>query len=187
MPRALRTRRVFLIGFMGAGKSSAGKILAQRLHWKFQDLDQVVESRAGQSVAAIFAAQGENRFRALERAALEEVLLQPLDSAGGMIVALGGGAFVQPENRAALEAAGATTVLLEAPLEELRRRCAQDNAGRTRPLAGDADRFATLLAQRRQDYQRAQFQVDTMGKSVEQVANEIEGILRDFDRPEVEE
>jgi shikimate kinase len=110
-----------------------------------------------------------------------------LDPASGMIIALGGGAFIQPENRVALEQAGAITVLLEAPLEELQRRCARDNSGSTRPLARDADRFAELLAQRRQDYQRAQFRVDTNAKSVEQVAAEIEGILRDFVRPEVEE
>jgi len=185
MAGALRTRRVFLIGFMGAGKTSAGKILAQRLRWTFQDLDQVIERQAGQSVAAIFAAKGENAFRAMERAALQEVLSQPLDSSGGMIVALGGGAFVQAENRTALERAGAITILLEAPLEELRRRCVKD--GNTRPLARDADRFAELLAQRRQDYERARFRVDTNAKSLEQVAAEIESILRDFVKPEVEE
>jgi shikimate kinase len=187
MPRANRTRRVFLIGFMGAGKTSAGKVLAQRLHWTFQDLDQVIERRAGRTVAAIFAEQGENRFRAMERAALEEVLSQPLDAAGGTVVALGGGTFILPENRGALEKAGAITVLLEAPVEELRRRCARDNAGSVRPLAGDAEKFAHLLAQRRADYERAQFRVDTSAKSVEQVAAEIESILRDFVRAEVEE
>lgn len=187
MPRAFRTRRVFLIGFMGAGKTSAGKVLAQRLHWTFQDLDQVIERSAGQSVAAIFAAHGEHRFRAMESAALQEVLLRPLEGAGGMIVALGGGAFVQPENRAALERAGAIIVLLEAPLEELRRRCARDNAGDTRPLARDAQKFAELLAQRRQDYERAQLRVDTNAKSVEQVAAEIESMLRDFIKPEVKQ
>jgi shikimate kinase len=170
---------------MGAGKTSAGKILAQRLRWVFQDLDQVIELRARQSVAAIFAAQGESGFRAMESAALQDVLSQPLDADGGMIVALGGGAFVQPGNRAALERAGAITVLLEAPLEELQRRCAKD--GNTRPLARDAERFAELLAQRRRDYGRAQFRVDTMDKSVEQVAAEIESILRDFVKPEVEQ
>jgi shikimate kinase len=172
---------------MGAGKSSAGKMLARRLRWTFQDLDQVIERRAGQSVAAIFAVQGEIEFRKMETAALQEVLSQPLEAARGVIVALGGGAFVQPENRAALERAGAITILLEAPLEELRRRCARDDAGETRPLARDAQKFAELLAQRRRDYARARLRVDTMGKSVEQVAAEIESILRDFIEPEVEQ
>lgn len=172
---------------MGAGKTSAGKVLAQRLGWTFQDLDQVIERRAGQSVAAIFAAHGETGFRRMEKEALQEVLSQPLDATHGMIVALGGGAFVQPENRAALNKAGdgAVTILLEAPLEELRRRCAKD--GDTRPLARDAQKFAALLSQRRKDYERAQFHVDTMGKSVEQVATEIERILQDVIKPEVEQ
>lgn len=189
MPRAIRSRRVFLIGFMGAGKTSAGKMLAQRLGWTFHDLDEVIEGRAGQPVAGIFLAHGETGFRRMEKEALQEVLSQPLDANRGMIVALGGGAFVQPENRAALNkaGAGAVTILLEAPLEELRRRCARDNAGDTRPLARDAQKFAALLAQRRKDYKRAQFRVDTMGKSVEQVATEIERILRDVIKPEVEQ
>jgi shikimate kinase len=185
MPRAIRTRRIFLIGFMGAGKTSAGKMLAQRLGWTFQDLDEVIEHRAGQPVAGIFAAQGETGFRRMEKEALQEVLSQPLDAKHGMIVALGGGAFVQPENRAALNRAGAITILLEAPLEELRRRCAKD--GDTRPLARDARKFTELLAQRREDYEHAQLRVDTMGKSVEQVATEIERILRDVIKPEVEQ
>ncbi|HMF89249.1 MAG TPA: shikimate kinase [Candidatus Angelobacter sp.] len=182
MPRAIRTRRVFLIGFMGAGKTSVGKVLAQRLGWTFQDLDDAIERRAGQSVAAIFASQGETGFRRIESAALRELLAEKSGAGLGMIVALGGGAFVQPENRSALDHAGAVTVLLEAPLEELRRRCARDDAGDTRPLARDAQKFAELLEQRQSDYQRAQFRVDTMGKSVEQVASEMESKLRDVMR-----
>jgi shikimate kinase len=155
------------------------------LAWTFQDLDDVIERRAGQSVAAIFAAQGEAGFRKMESGALLELLAQKPEAEPGMIVALGGGAFVQSENRAALNSTGAVTILLEAPLEELRRRCARDDAGDTRPLARDAQKFAELLARRREDYQRAQFRVDTMGKSVEQVASEIEGMLRDVIKPEV--
>jgi shikimate kinase len=172
---------------MGAGKTSAGQALAERLDWTFQDLDQVIERRASQSVDDIFAAQGEPAFRRMENKALQELLSQPLDAQRGMIVALGGGAFVQPENRAALNKAGggAVTILLEAPLDELRRRCAKD--GDTRPLARDAQKFAALLAQRRKDYERAQFHVDTLGKSVEQVAVEIERILGDVIQPEVEQ
>ena len=186
MPRASRTRRVFLIGFMGVGKTTAGRALAQRLGWTFQDLDDAIEHRAGQKVAAIFASQGETGFRRVESAALHELLAEK-SGEPGMIVALGGGAYVQPENRLALDNAGAVTVLLEAPLEELQRRCAQDEAGDTRPLARDAQKFAELLARRQEDYQQAQLRVDTMGKSVEQVASEIEGMLRDVIRPEVEE
>jgi shikimate kinase len=185
MARADSTRRVFLIGFMGAGKTSAGKALARRLQWPFHDLDDVIERRAGKSVAAIFAEQGEPGFRKMESAALQDLLKQP--DAGNMIVALGGGAFVQPENRSTLARAGAITVLLEAPLEELQRRCAQDsdNGGDKRPLAREASKFAELFEQRRAAYQSAQFHVTTMDKSVEQVAMEIERILADVTKPEV--
>jgi shikimate kinase len=186
MVRAARTRRIFLIGFMGAGKTTVGRTLARRLGWTFQDLDEVIEHRRGQSVAGIFAEAGEAGFRQMESAALEELLNQEQkeDAAhGNLIVALGGGAFVQPHNRAALERAGAITVLLEAPLEELRRRCARD--GGIRPLAREEAKFAQLFAERRAAYALAQFRVETMNKAVEEVATEIEHMLAAVTGPEV--
>ncbi|HEY6254113.1 MAG TPA: shikimate kinase, partial [Candidatus Angelobacter sp.] len=124
-------RRVFLIGFMGAGKTSVGKVLARRLGWKFHDLDDLIESREQRSIAAIFNDVGESGFRRIETDVLMALLEQSrMDSSS--IVALGGGAFVQPENREALERAGVITVLLSAPLEELQRRC-QDGSD-VRPL-----------------------------------------------------
>jgi shikimate kinase len=176
MVRVGSTRRVFLIGFMGAGKTTVGRTLAQRLGWTFQDLDEVIEHRRGLSVAGIFAEAGEAAFRQMESAALEDLLNQEGDAArGNLIVALGGGAFVQPHNRAALERAGAITILLEAPLEELRRRCTSD--GGTRPLARDEAKFAQLFEARRAAYALAQFRVKTMNKAVEEVAAEIEHML----------
>src|SRR3974377_2032014 len=112
------TRRVFLIGFMGAGKTSVGQALARRLGWTFVDLDELIEHRLRKSVAAIFAEDGEAAFRDMESAALRELLVPGISAhhespAGkGLIVALGGGAFVQPGNREAIERAGATSILL---------------------------------------------------------------------------
>src|SRR5215471_7263116 len=100
---AASTRRVFLVGFMGAGKTTAGRILAARAGWDFVDLDHVIESRHGESVATIFAEHGEGEFRRRERAALLELLANNASNKKGAVVALGGGAFVSPENRAALE------------------------------------------------------------------------------------
>ncbi len=174
-------RCVCLIGFMGAGKTSVGRVLAQRLGWPFRDLDEVIERREGKPVAAIFAQDRETGFRRAESAALEALLTASAGS-GGLVVALGGGAFTQPQNRGVLEKSGAITVLLEAPFEELRRRCARD--GDTRPLAGDETRFAQLFAARRAAYELARLRVDTMNKSVEQVAAEIEQILTEA-KPEV--
>lgn len=174
MARNEPTRRIFLIGFMGAGKTSVGRALAARLGWKFTDLDNIIEEREQATVAAIFAERGEEEFRRVESAALT-ALLHDDAASRDLVTALGGGTFIQPANRAALEHAGATTVLLEASLEELRRRCLE--AGNARPLARDAATFNELFAVRRAAYEQAHYRVDTMGKSVEQVAEEIEKIL----------
>lgn len=187
MSLAEPTRRVFLIGFMGAGKTSVGKALARRLGWGFVDLDERIEHREQKSVSAIFAEEGETGFRRRESDALRE-LLEPgtkvnvRASGDGLIVALGGGAFVQPHNREAIGKSGAMSVLLEAPLEELRRRC--ENDPKARPLARDQENFAKLFAQRRGAYELAGFRTDTMGKSVEKVAAEIEAMVLAPAKPE---
>jgi shikimate kinase len=167
---------------MGAGKTSVGRTLARTMRWSFEDLDEAIERRYGKSVSTIFAEEGEAGFRRLESTMLEELLGQNA-AKENLVMALGGGAFIVAENRKTLERSGAITVLLEAPLEELRRRCAQD--GRTRPLAVDETRFARLFAERRSAYELTQARVDTMNKSVEQVAAEIEQIVKTASKPEV--
>jgi shikimate kinase len=174
MAQARSTRRVFLIGFMGAGKTSVGRALASRLGWKFHDLDRLIEARQGKKVPAIFAEHGEAAFRQAESAALED-LLQESASESDLVVALGGGTFVQRANRERLERAGAMTILLEAPLEELRRRC--NNDATVRPLAREETGFRKLFASRKSAYEEAQHKVSTMGKAVDEVAAEIEAIL----------
>jgi shikimate kinase len=160
---------------MGAGKTTVGRALAKRLRSRFLDLDDLIEQREQMSVAEIFASSGETAFRRMESAALRE-LLQDRAVEGDLVVALGGGAFVQKQNRAALNAAGAITVLLDAPLEELRRRCNRE--GRARPLARDQEKFGELFAARRADYGLAQLKVQTLDKPVKQIAAEIERLLK---------
>jgi shikimate kinase len=168
-------RRVVLIGFMGAGKTTVGRALAGRLGWDFCDLDELIEQREDQSIAQIFAACGEAGFRRIESATLRD-LLQDNPAAGDLVLALGGGAFVQKVNRDALAAAGAITVLLEAPVEELRRRCTGEQ--KIRPLAREEERFNQLFAARRADYALARHRVQTLGKPVQQVTTEIEQLLK---------
>jgi shikimate kinase len=160
---------------MGAGKTTVGRALAKSLGWNFLDLDDVIEQRERKSVAEIFASFGEPAFRSMESAALT-ALLQDQQAGSDLVLALGGGAFVQKQNRDALNAAGAITVLLEAPLEELRRRCQAEQ--KARPLAKQDARFNELFAARRADYALARFTVQTLGKPVEQVTAEIEQLLK---------
>jgi shikimate kinase len=159
---------------MGAGKTSVGKELAVRIGWPFYDLDEVIEAREKSTVDAIFATGGEARFRRAENAALLELLERKLVSTDA-IVAVGGGAFAQAENRQALQQAGAITILLDAPLEELQRRCR--NAPDVRPLARDWTRFQQLFADRQEAYRQARFRVDTAGREVDQVVDEIVQLL----------
>jgi shikimate kinase len=163
---------------MGAGKTTVGHALARRLRWNFLDLDDVIEQREHKSVAEIFASSGEPAFRRMESAALT-ALLQDRQAGSDLILALGGGAFVQKQNRDALNSAGAITVLLEAPVEELRRRCQAEH--KVRPLAQQDARFNELFAARRADYALARFTVQTLDKSVEQVTAEIERLLQSAD------
>jgi shikimate kinase len=165
-------RCICLIGFMGAGKTSVGRILAQRLGWNFFDLDELIESREQRSVAGIFDELGESVFREIESSALMDLLQRSEESC---VLALGGGAFVQPQNRQALERAGATTILLSAPIEELERRCAA--ADGSRPLFRSRTQFEQLFAARRQVYALAGFRVETLGKEISEVAGEIERCL----------
>ncbi|HYH00688.1 MAG TPA: shikimate kinase [Terriglobales bacterium] len=165
----LRTA-VFLVGFMGAGKTSVGRALARQLHWRFIDLDERVEARERRTVAEIFRDRGETAFRQAESAALLE-LLDELRSGTRAVIALGGGAYVQPQNADLIHASNSAVVFLDAPIEELRRRCTAK--GDVRPLFQDEDQFRKLYEARRAHYLHADFLVSTMDKSVYDVAREI--------------
>ncbi len=161
---------VFLVGFMGAGKTSVGRALAARLGWRFVDLDERIERASGRRIADIFRESGEAEFRGIETAALTE-LLGELRGAPGAAVALGGGAFVQPENATMLADFGAPVVFLDAPVDELQQRCR--HGGETRPLYADLNQFRQLYEARRSGYMAAGFRVETTDKSVRQVAAEV--------------
>ena len=160
---------VLLVGFMGAGKTSVGRVLSRKLGWPFKDLDDQVQARDGRAIEQIFRESGESEFRRLETAALRELLTELASSP--WVVAMGGGAFVQPENRALIEAAGILAVFLYAPAEELFRRCERDVV--RRPLQGGFREFQNLYEVRRPHYLKAGLTIDTNDKDVDTVAAEV--------------
>ena len=177
---AMGVRAVFLVGFMGSGKNTVGRELARRLAWDFVDLDARIEARERQTVPEIFRLQGEPAFRLTETNALHDLLTNSLrrDS----VVALGGGAFVQENNRALLRAW--PSVFLDAPPQELWQRCLQDEAEsgsgtqvERRPMRKDPDQFARLHAERLPCYRQASLTVETSGKEPTAICLEIESAL----------
>jgi shikimate kinase len=160
---------VFLVGFMGAGKTSVGRVLARELGWTFEDLDDRIQAREGRPIPQIFRELGEPGFRCIECAVLHEVLGEL--SLSPRVIALGGGAFVQPENAALLRAAALPAVYLDAPVEELFRRCQEQQI--ERPLQRDWEQFRALYEVRRRSYLHAEWQIDTDGKNIHTVAAEI--------------
>jgi shikimate kinase len=166
-----QTRAVILIGFMGAGKSSVGRALGEELGWTFEDLDERIELRERRKVSDIFRDSGESGFRRAEHAALKE-LLGELRPRAERIIALGGGAFLQADNVRLIEASSVPTVLLDAGVEELWRRCREqvEKQGIERPLLGNLQSFRELYEARRTHYLQASFKQETGGKTVEEIA-----------------
>ena len=146
--------RLCLIGFMGAGKTTVGAELAIRLGVDFVDLDSFIEQRERCSVAEIFAASGEAKFREIE----QNLLLEVAQTNGNLILALGGGAWTFAANRRIIAAHGFRAVWLDADFELCWQRiCAQTAA---RPLARNKDAARELFEQRRAVYESADLTVN---------------------------
>jgi len=160
--------RIVLVGFMGAGKSSVGQALARLLGWSFVDLDRMIESRAGRTVAELFESAGEPAFRALERDAAREALVPER-----RVIAAGGGAFAEPETRALL--ASAATVYLACDLETLLARVPLDGS---RPLAGNRETMRRLLLAREPAYRSADVTLDTSRAMPAELALEVARALK---------
>lgn len=177
--RRSEVNAVFLVGFMGAGKSTVGRALAAKLNWAFEDLDERIEHRQQRTVPEIFRVLGEPAFRQAETEALRQVL-EELHSGVARVVALGGGAFAQQRNLQLLAAAGAPTMFLDAPVDELWRRCCAQGTqeGSARPLLQSVEQFQKLFAARRDSYARATKKIDTHARPVDDIAAEIVRKLR---------
>jgi shikimate kinase len=168
---------VFLVGFMGAGKSTVGQYLAEHHQRRFADLDRMIEEREGRTIITIFQNSGEAAFRKLESEALRELLSGKL-TAAPQIVALGGGAYAREENARMIREAGGIVVFLDAPVEELLLRCRRDTQPHERPLLENEGVFRRLYEERKPHYDRANLRVETAGKPIEEVARAVAHALR---------
>ena len=150
-----RTPGVYLVGFMGSGKSTIGRRLALDLGWIYADLDDDIESAQGRTIGAIFEKDGEAAFRRIEAEALRARVWR-IQGGTATVLALGGGAFAQETNRVTIKNNG-VSIWLDCPLETLWERVSRASH---RPLARDRPAFERLFAERREAYARADYRID---------------------------
>ena len=165
------TCNIILIGFMGAGKTTVGKALAVRLQRDFVDMDVELEARVGKPIPRIFAEDGEPVFRRLERALVVE-----LSARSNLVIAAGGGIVLNPDNTRDFGATGCVICLRAAPDEILRRVSASNH----RPLleqGSKEERIRNLFQQRRHFYDAIAIQVDTTGKTVDEIIARIYDVI----------
>ncbi len=150
-----RTPGLYLVGFMGSGKSTVGRALADELGWFFVDLDEEIERQQGRTISSIFDTNGELEFRRIESDALQKIV-RAIQSGRPHVVALGGGAFLSEENLDLVTNHG-ISIWLDAPLETIERRIAAEDH---RPLARDPEKLRALFEVRRPGYARADYRIE---------------------------
>lgn len=147
----MKADKLYLVGFMGAGKSTVARAMGRATGWRVEDIDERIETRERRSIASIFSQHGEAYFRQLERQVLSELLPER-----HAIVATGGGTFAEADNRALMLADGAVA-WLDLPLTRVIERVPAD--GR-RPLAADRAQLDQLYARRQLAYAQAHVRID---------------------------
>jgi shikimate kinase len=150
-----RSPGIFIAGFMGSGKSTVGRILAERLGWNFIDLDAEIEQAEAASISSIFEQRGEPEFRRIETEMMKR-WVRRIEGGAPTVVALGGGAFVHAGNFDLIENHG-VSIWLDCSFEEIVRRLGDIPIDR--PLARDPEMFRKLYEDRRAGYGRADFRV----------------------------
>lgn len=156
--------KIYLVGFMAAGKTTVARILGARLGWRAEDVDELIEARERMPVSSIFAKHGEPYFRSVEREILRLIL--PLRH---VVVATGGGTFMDPENRQAIKLDG-FSVWLDVPLKTVLARLPPD--GR-RPLAADLAQMERLFAMRQVAYAQAHLRIDAGTAAPDEIADRV--------------
>lgn len=160
----MRTDKIYLVGFMSSGKTTIARRLGHRLGWRVEDVDERIEALERMTVAEIFASRGEPYFRAIEREVLRGML--PVRHA---VVATGGGTFVDPESRAAINHDG-ISVWLDVPFDEVLDRLPAD--GR-RPLASNRAEMESLYTARTSAYQQAHLRLDAGHAPIEELVERL--------------
>jgi shikimate kinase len=162
---------IYLVGFMGAGKTAVGRVVASRTGRDFLDLDTAVEARLGASIRRIFATRGEQDFRTAETAELRRASRCP-----NLVVATGGGLFADRQNREMIRSSGGISVFLDLPWDVLRQRIGRDDPDR--PKWVDEDHALRLLNQRRPGYLTASIHLELSGhEAPDEVADSIVALL----------
>ncbi|WP_216831713.1 shikimate kinase [Alkalihalobacterium elongatum] len=165
MDRDYKGVNIFLTGFMGAGKSSVGKILAQNIKFRLVDTDEWIESTLGKSISSIFSEEGEAAFRSYETNALNSL------PTGDLIVTTGGGIVVNEHNRKIMRDKG-IIIYLHCDIEEVLKRTRGDT---TRPLLQNKtkEQVNELFKQRKSYYEDAHYQIDTTNLTINEIVEQI--------------
>jgi shikimate kinase len=163
-----RTPGIYVVGFMGSGKSTVGRALADELGWFFVDLDEEIERQHGTRIADIFDQRGEPEFRRIETDALHHVV-RAIQSGRPHVVSLGGGAFLTEQNFDLVSNHG-ISVWLDSPIETIERRIAAETH---RPLARDPHQLRVLFEARRPGYARADHRIESATDDPADAVNQI--------------
>jgi shikimate kinase len=163
-----RTPGIYLVGFMGSGKSTVGIALADRLGWRFVDLDDEIERQEATTISNIFETRGEAEFRRIENEVLH-VNVKAVTRGRANVVALGGGAF-QNQGNVDLVTNHGVPIWLDCPFEMVERRIAGQNH---RPLARDPEKFRALYETRRANYAQAEYRVEVSSDDPQATVDQI--------------
>jgi shikimate kinase len=166
-----RTPGLYLVGFMASGKTTVGRALADHIGWPFVDMDAEIESREGKSISQIFQERGEAGFRVVEAEVLRSHV-RTIEAGIPCVLALGGGAFVQPGNRELIQNNG-VSLWIDCPLDIIQRRL---NGDTTRPLTAHPNGLGRLYEDRRPVYSRADYRVEVDTEDVTELVHRILGL-----------